>query len=121
MSNEDYYFSEESKVKGKQIYNDKKEYLKTHPKDFAMKGAEIHSIIWSMLNTLPKEEQKIILLTGEGKYYEEIEDYEKAIELYKKADDLTLKVCEKDIKELIKEHGSGDYLYTANKTKNPCM
>ncbi len=111
--NEDYYFSEEAKIKGKQIYNDQKEYLKNHPQDFAMKGAQIHNITWSMFDTIPKEEQKIVTLTSEGKYYEEMEEYEKAIELYKDADNLTMKVCAKDIQELVDEYGPGDYLYTA--------
>ena len=111
--NEEYYFSEEAKIKGKQVYNDKKEYLKQHPDDFTMQGAQIHSIVWSMFDTIPEEEQRIVKLTGEGKYYELMENYEKAIELYKEADNLTMKVCAKDIQELVNEYGPGDYLYTA--------
>ena len=111
--NKKYYFSEEAKTKGKQIYNDKKEYVKNNPQDFEIVGAQIHQMLWSAVQDLPSEERKILKLTGEGKYYEDQGNYEKAIEIYQQADDLTMKVCENDIKQYTAEYGPGDYFYTA--------
>ena len=41
------------------------------------------------------------------------ENYNEAIRYYQEADDLTINVCADDIRELIKENGPGNYLYTA--------
>lgn len=112
-NSKEYYLSEEGQIKGKQIYNEKKEYVKNNPKDFEIVGAQIHQIIWKAAEELPAGEREILKLTGEGKYYEDLGNYEKAIEIYQQADDLTMTVCANDIKELIAEHGPGDYLYTA--------
>lgn len=112
MQNKNYYFSDESKIKGKQIYEDKKSYVKNNPTDFLTVGANIHGVLWDAIDEFPANEQKIFSLTGEGKYYEDKKEYEKAIKLYKKADDLTMRVCRKDIQQLIREKGPGDYLYT---------
>lgn len=109
--NKDYYFSEEAAKTGKQIYHDKKEYVKNNPEDYDIVAAQIFQVVWSYVETLPPEERKIYTLTGQGKYYEDQEDYEKAIEYYQQADDLTMQVCKKEIDELVKDHGPGDYLY----------
>lgn len=113
MANEEYYFSEESKIKGKQVYEDKKQYLIHHPDDFDRKGASIFGILWSAIDDIPKDERKIFTLTGKGKYIEEQGDYEEAIKVYQEADALTLKVCAKDIQELTKQYGEKDWLYCA--------
>lgn len=113
MANKEYYFSEESKIKGKQVYEDKKQYLIDHPDDFDRKGASIFGILWSAIDDIPKEERKIFTLTGKGKYIEEQGDYEEAIKVYQEADALTLKVCAKDIQELTKQYGEQDWLYCA--------
>lgn len=112
MQNSEYYFSEESKIKGKQLYHDKKEYIKNNPDDFLTVGANIFGLLWNAIEKMPIEEQKIFRLTGEGKYYEDQKDYKKAISLYQQAYDLTMDVLGDEIQELIEEHGPGDYLYT---------
>lgn len=111
--NRNYYFSEEASIVGKQIYQEKKEYVKNHPENYEIVAAQMFQVIWDYVETLPSEERKIFYLTGEGKYYEDQEEYEKAIEYYQQADDLTMKVCRNDIQQLINENGPGDYLYCA--------
>lgn len=113
MQNPDYYFSEESKIKGKQLYHDKKEYVKNNPQDYEIVAAQMFKVLWDYVDGLPSEERKIFTLTGKGKYFEDRGEYEKAIDYYQQADDLTMKVCRKDIQELIRDHGPGDYLYCA--------
>lgn len=113
MQNSDYYFSEESKIKGKQLYQDKKEYVKNNPKDYEIVAAQLFQVLWDYVDELPSEEREIFTLTGKGKYYEDRGEFEKAIDYYQEADNLTMKVCRKDIQELIRDHGPGDYLYCA--------
>ena len=113
MYTEGYYFSEEAKIKGKQIYEDKKQYLVDHPDAYDVKGASIIGLFWYALDELPDEEKKIYTLTGKGKYLEEQGKYEEAIKIYQEADNLTLKLKAKEIKELTLELGEGDYLHCA--------
>jgi len=113
MQNKDYYFSEESGVKGRQLYQDKKEYVKNNPKDYEIVAAQMFQVLWDYVDELPSEERRIYTLTGKGKYYEDLGEYEKAISYYQEADDLTMDVCGNDIKKLIAENGPGDYLYCA--------
>ena len=113
MQNEEYYFSEESKIKGKQLYHDKKEYVKNNPRDYEIVAAQMFQVLWDYVDELPSEERKIFTLTGKGKYYEDRGEYEKAIGYYQQADDLTMEVCKDDIAELVKDYGPGDYLYCA--------
>lgn len=110
--NPDYYFSEEAARTRRQISQDKKNYVKNNPTDFEIVGAEIHSYLWSAIEDMPASEREIFRLTGEGKYYEDKKEYQKAIEKYQEADDLTMKVFGVEIREYIKEAGQGDYLYT---------
>ena len=110
---EKYYFSEEAKTTGKQLYHDQKEYVKNNPQDYEMVAAQMFQTLWNYVEELPAPERKIFTLTGKGKYYEDQEEYEKAIEYYQQADDLTMDVCQEDIAELEKDHGPGDYLYCA--------
>lgn len=113
MQNKEYYFSEESKSKSKQLYHDKKEYVKNNPEDYKIVAAQLFQVLWDYVDELPSEEREIFTLTGKGKYYEDRGEFEKAIDYYQKADDLTMKVCRNDIQELIRDHGPGDYLYCA--------
>ena len=108
---EKYYFSDEAKTTGKQLYHDQKEYVKNNPQDYEMVAAQIFNVLWSYVDELPSEERMIFTLTGKGKFYEDNGEYEKAISYYRQADDLTLRVCGDDIRELVKECGPGDYLY----------
>lgn len=108
-----YYFSEEAAKTGKQIYKDKKEYVKNNPTDFETVGAEIHGFLWSAVKDMPASEREIFYLTGEGKYYEDLGEYQKAIEKYQDADDLTMEVCGEEIQQIINDSGPGDYLYTS--------
>lgn len=110
---EKYYFSDEAKTTGKQLYHDQKEYVKNNPQDYEMVAAQMFQTLWNYVEELPSEERKIFTLTGKGKYYEDQEEYEKAIEYYQQADDLTMRVCRNDIQQLINENGPGDYLYCA--------
>ncbi|WP_407453117.1 tetratricopeptide repeat protein [Methanobrevibacter sp.] len=108
-----YYFSEEAKINGKKVSGLKKDYVKSFPEDFLTTGADLFQILWYYVPEYPDSEKKIFTLTGKGKYYEDLGEYEKAIEYYQEADDLTMEVCRKDIQELVRDHGPGDYLYCA--------
>ena len=113
MQDKNYYFSEESKKKGKQLYEDKKNYIKNNPQDYETVGANIYGILWNAIDEFPSSEREIFRLTGEGKYYEDRGEFEKAIKCYQDADDLTMIVCRHDIAELVRDNGPGDYLYCA--------
>ena len=107
----EYYYSEEAKIKGKEVYNLQKEYIKENTNDYLMQGAKIHKVLWHCVKELPKSEQKILELTGKGKCYETHKEYEKAITYYKKAEAQTFQVCGGEIQDMINEYGPGDYLY----------
>ena len=107
-----YYFSEEAKITGKKVSGLKKDYVKSFPEDFLTTGADLFQILWYYVPGHPDSEKEIFTLTGKGKYYEDLGEYEKAIECYQEADDLTMTVCGDEIQELIDECGPGDYLYT---------
>ncbi len=113
MQDKNYYFSEESKKKGKQLYEDKKNYIKNNPQDYETVGANIYGILWNAIDEFPSSEREIFRLTGEGKYYEDRGGFEKAIKCYQDADDLTMIVCRHDIAELVRDNGPSDYLYCA--------
>lgn len=113
MMNPNYYFSEESKIEGKKIYHEQKEYVKNNPKDYEIVAAQMFQVLWDYVDELPSEERRIYTLTGKGKYYEDLGEYEKAISYYQQADNLTMKVCRHDIAELVRDNGPGDYLYCA--------
>lgn len=108
-----YYYSEEVKVTGKKLYEDQKNYLKNNTDDYLTVGASLHKCLWSEVNNLPASEQKILSLTGEGKYYEGLGEYTTAIEKYQEAEKLTMSVCGDEIRQMIEEYGEGDYLYLA--------
>lgn len=110
---ESYYFSEEAKILGRKINELKKEYIKEFPQDYLTVGANIHQVLWSYVNGMPLGEQEILRLTGEGKYYEELGEYDNAIGYYQDAYDLTMQVLGDETQELIDENGPGEYLYTA--------
>lgn len=113
MMDHDYYFSEEARIEGKKIYQEKKDYVKNNPQDYEIVAAQMFQVLWDYVDELPSEERRIYTLTGKGKYYEDLGEYEKAISYYQEADDLTMDVCGNDIKKLIAENGPGDYLYCA--------
>lgn len=117
LMDKNYYGSEESKIEAHKINDEKKEYLENNPKDFLIKGADLCGYVWDYVDTVPADEREIIELLGEGKYYEDNDDYETAIKIYKKADKLTQIVLKDEIELLKKEHGNRDYLYSA-KAKN---
>ena len=112
-TNPDYYHSNQARINGKQITKDKKRYLQEHPDDYLRVGASIQQILWNSLDEISEEDKRIFSLTGEGKYYEDKGDYDKAIKLYREADNLTLTAHDKEIKELVDRYGPGDYLYTS--------
>lgn len=113
MYSKEYYFSDDAKINAHQIKREQDEYLKNNPKDFVTRGVNLYNMLWECSDTVAPEERKIFELTGKGLYYEDQEQYEKAIEIYQEADDLTMEFLKEDIDELIKENGEGDYLYTA--------
>lgn len=110
MMDREYYFSEESKIEAHKINQLKEEYLQENPKSYELIAANLFSYNWSGIPD--NSEREIFKLVGEGKYNENQGHYSKAIELYQKADDLTLKLCKDDLQEIIAENGPGDYLYT---------
>lgn len=109
----DYYGSEESKKEFKEFNQEKRDYMQNNPKDFLIKGVELFQLTWDYIDRLSDDEIKIIELSGEGLYYEnDLNQYEKAIETYKEADELTMVVLKDEIEQLTKEHGEGNYLFT---------
>lgn len=113
MYNEDYYFSDEAKNKAHEIKRQQYDYLKNNPDDFVTRGVNLYNMLWEYSDRAPAEEIKIFELTGRGLYYDDQEQYEKAIEFYQEADNLTMKFLKDEIDKLVKENGEGDYLYTA--------
>lgn len=114
MMNKEYYFSTESKNNALKIKDAQKNYLKNNPNDFLTRGANFHQVLWEYIDHVSEDEKKIFELTGKGLYYEQdLEDYDKAIEIYTLADNVTMDVLKNEIQELIDEYGDGDYLYTA--------
>ena len=61
MQDKNYYFSEESKKKGKQLYEDKKNYIKNNPQDYEMVAAQMFQILWNYVEELPAPEEKYSL------------------------------------------------------------
>lgn len=113
MYKESYYFSDEAKNNAHEIRREKDEYLNNNPKDFVTRGVNLYGMLWEYSDRAPAEERKIFELTGMGLYYEDQDKYERAIEFYREADNLTMEFLKDEIDELIMEHGEGDYLYTA--------
>ena len=111
--NKEYYGSEESKKEFKELKSEINTLLEENPKEYVVRGAKVCGMLMEYTNRVPKEELDIIELLGKGSYYEEIEDYQKAIEIYKEADKLAGVVMKEEIAQLTKEHGKGDYLYQA--------
>lgn len=75
-------------------------------------GANLFGLLWEYTNRATVEEKAIFELGGKGLYYELQQQYAKAIELYQKADNLTMQVFNKEINKLIQTNGDGNYLHT---------
>lgn len=84
-----YYESEESRNEARAIKEAKKEYIKNNPKDYYTRAVDYCRLNLNYLEIKPnKERDKILELIGMGLYYEfDLEQYDKAIECYKKADE----------------------------------
>lgn len=109
----DYYGSEESKKEFKHFNEEKRYYMENNPKDYLIKGVDLFQLTWDYIDRLSDDEIKIIKLAGQGLYYEnDLNQYEKAIQTYKEADELTMVVLKDEIEQLTKEHGEGNYLFT---------
>lgn len=66
------------------------------------------------MNRASKDELKIFELLGKGLYYEtDLEDYDKAIEIYNEVDVLNKETFKSEIMELVRDYGDRDYLYSA--------
>ena len=115
MSYEEGYFrSEISKEEFRELNKWKNDYLERNPKDFLTRGANIYPVLWIYVERAPNERLEMYKLMGEGFYYEkDLEDYTKAIEFYKKANQLTWEYDGDILREHIEEWGEGDYLDTA--------
>ena len=111
---EGYYGSEISKIEFKDLNRRKREYLDNNPKDFLTRGADLYPYLWIMLEETPAEKKEMYVLMGMGLYHEKnLEQYYKAIDYYKKANKLTWQYEGDRLREIIEEHGEGDYLDTA--------
>lgn len=110
-----YYGSEISKDEFRTLKSYQRDYINQNPTDYKTRGAEASPFLWRAVDVqLPDEEVEIYTIIGEGLYYEQdLEEYEKAIEIYQKAYDLCWTYFKEDLEELIKEHGEGNYLWTA--------
>lgn len=112
------YHSPEYHKEEKAIKTAKKEYIEKNPTNFLLLGIDFYGINWSSLYMESEEKKTVITFTGEGKYLEEKGEYEKAIEIYEKANKIAentyhyynkkinqrIKVCEnKILKQKIKE------------------
>ena len=95
----DYYFSEEAKKTGKEVYNQTREYLKNNPEDFLLVGAHLFNRGFNLEDESNKDKE-IYILTGKGKYFEDLGEYEEAIKYYAEADKLFHKVHYWELKEL---------------------
>ena len=111
---EGYYGSEISRIEFRELNSRKRQYLDNNPKDFLIRGLNIFPVLWCSLEEATPETKEMYTIMGEGFYYEkDLEQYNKAIEFYKKANALTWKYEGDRLRELIEEHGEGDYLDTA--------
>lgn len=109
----DYYYSEESKRIVQEIKTERDEYLKNNPKDFRTRAVYFYGLNWNYLDERPnKERDKILELFGEGLYYEDVGEYEKAIEFYKLSDELNEKVYEDEINNFDNEQQDRGYLFS---------
>ena len=109
-----YYGSEESKVDFRGLQEEKREYMENNPTDFRIRGASLYGMLWGAIDRLPLEEKILLKTLGEGYYYEQdLEQYEKAIEIYNKGYELTWEYIGDELIEMIKEYGEREYLYTA--------
>lgn len=109
-----YYGSEISRVEFRTLKSYQRDYIKRNPTDYKTRGAEASSFLWRTVDVdMPDEEVEIYTIIGKGLYYEQdLEDYEKAIEIYQKAYDLAWIFLKDELEEIIKERGDGDYLMT---------
>lgn len=111
--NKNYYGSEESKAEFKELKEEKEEYFKNNPKDFIYRAVEFYKLNWSYLEAKPnKERDKILELVGMGLYYEELGEYDKAIEMYNQSININEETFKNEITDLKNEHGDGNYLYS---------
>lgn len=96
-SGEKFYRSKEAKTLARKQENATKQYLKKNPKDFLRKGALIYGLGFNDIEDQPYDVQKICLLLGEGKYFEDKKLYAKAVELYDEANTLFFKVHQAEL------------------------
>ena len=89
----EFTYSDELKI------NESKENI---PEDFITRGVNLYNMSVEFYERASSEERRIFELTGLGLYYEDQEQYEKAIENYQEADDLTM--------ELLKDEIDAEYL-----------
>ena len=103
----DYYFSDEAKMNGKELYQRSKEYLKDNPKDFLHVGAHLFSRGFNLEEESEKDKE-IYILMGKGKYYEDLKDYEEAVKYYSEANRLFHEVHYFELKELEEDLPPGE-------------
>lgn len=110
---EGYYGSEISRVHFRKLKDYQRDYVKRNPTDYKSRGSLFFPYLWRQVDIFPFEEQEIITTYGKGLYYEEdLEEYEKAIEIYQKGYELCWIVFKDDLEEIIRERGEGNYLWT---------
>lgn len=111
---EGYYGSDISREEFRKFNNDVATYLENNPKDFITRGARYSKVLLEYINRASKDELKIFELLGKGLYYEtDLEDYDKAIEIYNEVDVLNKETFKSEIMELVRDYGDRDYLYSA--------
>ena len=113
LSNKNYYGSEESKIEFKALNEAISNYIENNPEDYIIKGAKDIGLRLEFTKRVPDDELNIIELYGKGLYYEDLEEYQEAIEIYKEVDRLNKIVLKDKLAELEALHGKRDYLYSA--------
>ena len=115
MNNEEgYYGSDISREEFREFNNDVATYLENNPQDFITRGAKYNGALLGYPLTAPKDEVKIFGLFGKGLYYEtDLKQYDEAIAIYNEADKLNMEFNKNTIRELVRDYGERDYLYSA--------
>lgn len=80
---------------------------------YILKGLKTLKLIEDMAYISNSEDLEVYRLSGKAKELEDQEEYEEAIDLYIKADEIYYPLHKKEMEELAKEFGERDYLLHA--------
>lgn len=89
---ERYYRSQQAKKDAKRLSDLIKKYKKQHPEDYITIGCILLNHAAYYQNQASSIEKELFTLAGKGKFYEDQNDFKKAIEYYNQANDLFFKI-----------------------------